>query len=71
MEPLRSQLFLCQEEGWQTPTCTGLSPAQQMDQEESKRIPTHSIRSRQTRRMHSVRQVRYPMGLQQYPHQAG
>ncbi len=39
MEPLRHELLLRKEEGRQVATGTGLSPDQQMDDEEPQRIP--------------------------------
>ena len=57
MESLCSQLLLRKEEGRQTPTGAGLPTVEQVDQEESKRIPTHPICSRQARRMHFIHQI--------------
>ncbi len=42
MKPLRSQLLLRQKERWEIMTHTRLSPYQQMDEEEPKRLPPHS-----------------------------
>ena len=71
MEPIRSQLLLRQKEGWQALTGARLPSAQQMDEEESKRIPSYSLRRRQTCGLHPFYQIRHQMGLQQHTNQAG
>ena len=63
MESICRQLLLRQKERWQTLTGTRLPTAQQMDKEKPKRIPTHPIRRRQTRRMHPLHQIRHQMGI--------
>ncbi len=42
LEPIHSQLLLCQKERWKAQTSTGLLTHQQVDQTKSKRIPANS-----------------------------
>jgi hypothetical protein len=50
-------------------TGTGLSTRQSMDHQESIPATTHTTTGRSINRMHPIYQIRYTVGLQQYPHQ--
>src|SRR6266852_1537013 len=71
VEPLCSKFLLHQKERWEATTSPRLQAHQQVDKEEQKRFPTYPADDRSTQWMQAIHQVRRPLGIQQYPHQAG
>ena len=63
MESICSKLLLCKEERWETPTCSRLQTAQQMDHKKLKRITSYTGHYRSPQWMHPLHKVRREMGV--------